>query len=353
VTVYWVIFGIFALGALLTDPDPDRERQSSHFLLFASIVFLTLFVGLRWKIGPDWNNYLGMYREMQSVSITQAMRMIDPGFRVIIPLLHGFDAPFFVLNLISASIFCFGLARFAASLRNPWLAVLVAIPYLVIVIAMSALRQAAAIGFIFLALREMGTKALWKSILWVLVASLFHASAIIVAIIVALSYSRNRLQSVLMAIIAAWPAYYVLAGTFDSYLWRYGHRTIDSGGVVFRVAMNAVPALILLARGTRHFSPPGEEAFWRNLAILSLALAPALLFVTSTTSIDRLSLYAVPLQMLVLSRVPDLFSARESPSLFPKLGVIGYCAVTLIVFFTLGTHARYYIPYRMVELWSA
>lgn len=350
-TAYWLVFAIFAFGSLLNSS--GRQRQSSHLMLFAALVLLTLFVGLRWQIGPDWNNYKGMYREMRNVDVAGAMTLTDPGFRVTIALLQNAEAPFFVLNVISATIFCFGLARFAISLPNPWLAILVAIPYLVIVIAMSALRQAAAIGFIFLALRGMGTKPLWRSIFWVLIASLFHASAIIVAIIMALSYSRNRLHSVLISIAAAWPAYYVLAGTFDNYLWRYGHIRIDSGGVVFRVAMNAVPALILLACGTRKFSPPGEEAFWRNLSLLSLALGPALLFVASTTAIDRLSLYAVPLQMLVLSRVPEVFSTRESSRLLPSLAVVSYCAVTLVVFFTFGTHARYYLPYRMVDLWTA
>jgi hypothetical protein len=290
---------------------------------------------------------------MANNGLGRALTQPDPGFRALISLLRDEHAPFFVLNLVCACVFSLGLARFATALPNPWLAVLVAVPYLVIVIAMSALRQATAIGFIFLALRGMGTKALWKSILWVLIAGLFHASAIIVAVLIALSYSRSRFQSALILIVSAFPAYYVLASTFDTYLWRYGQHTIDSGGVVFRVAMNAVPALVLLAGGSSRFSPPDEEAFWRNLSILSLALAPALLLVTSTTSIDRLSLYAVPLQMLVLSGIPRQFSTTPETRIFPVMGIIAYCAMTLLVFFLLGTHARYYLPYRMVDLWPA
>jgi hypothetical protein len=346
---YWLLFGIFALGSLVSAQ--QEYRPSRPLLLFISIAFLALFVGLRWEIGPDWTTYRSMFREMRHVSLAGALGQTDPGFRVLLSLLQNVRAPFFVLNLICACVFSFGLARFATALPNPWLAVLVAVPYLVIVIAMSALRQATAIGFIFLALRAMGTKPLWKSIFWVLIASLFHASAIIVAALIAFSYSRNRLQSGLILIASAFPAYYVLVGTFDNYLWRYGQHKIESGGVAFRVAMNAIPAVILLTRGSRDFSPRGEETFWRNLSILSLALAPALLLVRSTTSIDRLSLYAVPLQMLVLSGIPRQFSTTPATRIYPVMGIVAYCALTLLVFFMLGTHARYYLPYRMVDVW--
>jgi hypothetical protein len=255
-----------------------------------------------------------------------------------------------MLNLACAGIFSFGLARFASSLSNPWLAVVVAIPYLVVVIAMSALRQATAIGFIFLALRHMGSKPLWKSIFWVLVASLFHASAFIVAVLIALSYAENRLQAAALLIASAIPAYYVLFSTFDSYLKRYGQHRVDSGGVTFRLAMNAVPALILLIKGSRSFSPRGEHAFWRALALLSLALVPTMLYLKSTTVIDRLSLYAIPLQILVLSSLPAQFSTSSATRIYPVMGVVAYAALTLLVYFTLGTFANSYLPYEMADV---
>jgi hypothetical protein len=266
-------------------------------------------------------------------------------------ILQGLAAPFWVLNLISACIFSFGLARFCTALPNPWLAVLVALPYLVIVIAMSALRQATAIGFILLALRDMGTKPLWKTIGWVLLASMFHASAFIVAVLIALSYTRNRLQALALLAASAIPAYYVLFSTFDEYLKRYGQHRIDSGGVMFRVAMNAVPAMILLISGSGSFSPRGEEAFWRSLSIVSLAIIPAIAFVHSTTVIDRLSLYAIPLQILVLSGVPGQFSTSPATRIFPVMAIVAYCALSLLVYFALGTHARFYVPYEMADIW--
>jgi hypothetical protein len=346
---YWALFSIFASGALFKHAAEGGRRFG--ILLIVAMGLLALFVGLRWEIGPDWTTYRALFRYLHDGSLREAAGQSDPGFRILVLLLQSQHAPFWVLNLICACVFSFGLARFCTELPNPWLAVLVAVPYLVIVIAMSALRQATAIGFIFLALRGMGAKPLWKSIFWVLVASLFHASAFIVAVLIALSYTRNRLQAAALLIAAAIPAYYVLFGTFDLYLKRYGAHRIDSGGVAFRVAMNAIPAIILLVGGSKAFAPRGEEAFWRNLSLLSLALIPAMLYVKSTTAIDRLSLYAVPLQILVLSAIPRQFSTSPATRIYPAMAIVAYCALTLLVYFALGTHARYYLPYEMADIW--
>ena len=345
---YWGLFSIFAIGALFRHGD-DANRRAG-LLLIISMVALALFVGLRWEIGPDWPTYRALFRYLHDDSFGEVIGKSDPGFRSLVMVLQWQHAPFWVLNLIGACIFSFGLARFCMTLPNPWLGVLVAVPYLVIVIGMSAFRQATAIGFIFLALSDMGTKPLWKSILWVLVASLFHASAFVVAVLIALSYSRSRIQAALVLLASSIPAYYVLFGTFDAYLKRYGQHRIDSGGVAFRVAMNAIPALILLIRGSKHFSPRGEEAFWRALAILSIALIPALLYVKSTTAIDRLSIYAIPLQILVLSGVPGQFSTSSATRVYPVMIIAAYSAATLLVYLALGTHAQYYLPYQMADI---
>ena len=346
---YWALFAMFAAGVFWTHGD-DRAHGSSRALLIIAVCVLALFVGLRWEVGPDWSTYRSMYRYLNDSSVKEAFAQPDPGFHVLVMGLQSQQAPFWALNLVCAAIFSLGLARFCIALPSPWLAFVVAIPYLVIVIAMSALRQATAIGFIFLALQGMGTKPLWKSIMWVLVASLFHASAFIVAVLIALSYTRSRVQAAALLILTMIPAYYVLISTFDSYLKRYGMHRIDSGGVAFRVAMNAVPAIIFLARGSKHFAPTGEAAFWRWLSILSLALVPILFFVKSTTAIDRLSLYAIPLQILVLSALPRQFSTSPATRIYPVMAIVAYCAATLWVYFALGTHARYYLPYEMVDI---
>ena len=343
--IYASIFAAFAVGSLMS----QRSRSFGHLGPgYYLALFITLMVvGLRWQIGPDWQAYTYVYDAAAKMDFVGAVRSHDPGFFVIAWLLATNDQPFWALNLVMAGIFLFGLIRFARTLPNPWLAITVATPYLIIVVGMNLVRQAAAMGFVFLALRHLGTKPLWRSIGWALIGSLFHASAIIVALLIGISHTKNRLVSVLVVAVSAIPMYYILFSTFDEYFQRYGDRTIDSGGVYFRLAINAVPALMLLALRGHQLVPPKEYAFWRNMAIISLLLIPLPFFVHSTTPIDRISMYAIPLQIVVLSAYPYVIS-KPGHYLLNTAGVMLYSAVTLFAYFAFGTHARYFLPYHWV-----
>ena len=76
----------------------------------------------------------------------------DPGFAVLmwLTMLSGFNIWF--LHLIGGAIFSYGLSTFCLREPHPWLTLTVAVPYLIIVVAMGYDRQAVAIGFVMLAM---------------------------------------------------------------------------------------------------------------------------------------------------------------------------------------------------------
>ena len=59
--------------------------------------------------------------------------------------------PYFV-NTVCAALFAWGLVVFCRAQPRPWLALVVAVPYLVTVVAMGYTRQGTAIGLAMLAL---------------------------------------------------------------------------------------------------------------------------------------------------------------------------------------------------------
>ena len=52
---YWVLFGFFAVGSLLTQPDFRRSKAIGVALLFGAFLIIVM-VGLRYKTGVDWGN---------------------------------------------------------------------------------------------------------------------------------------------------------------------------------------------------------------------------------------------------------------------------------------------------------
>ena len=83
---------------------------------------------------------------------------------------------------------------------------------------------------------------------------------------------------------------------------------------------------------------------WKTRFALSLVVA---LFVSpSSTAVDRLGLYLIPLQLLVLSRIPDSFAVYEASARRLSGLVVLYSAAVMFVWLNFASHAGYWLPYR-------
>lgn len=342
--IYWFLFALFAVPAVLLAHRVGHLRYRILFMLAG--LFVILVIGLRYEVGPDWEPYLFIFDFVQRSSLGVIIERGDVGFYMLMWLVARAGYEIWLVNLLCAAIFCIGLLSFARRQPSPWLTVATAIPYLVIVVAMSATRQATAIGFIFLALNAFSQSKLWRAGLWIFVASLFHASSILMLGIAALSYTRNRFQSILLIILLAAPAYYLLSANIETYIERYSTAEIQSSGAAIRVVMNFVPAIIYLFASRRFPDWPHMRVLWRNLAWLAVACVPLLLILPSSTAVDRLALYAVPLQMYVLARLPIAVDPALRRVGAWTFAIVGYLALVQYVFLTYSSHRKAWASYQ-------
>jgi hypothetical protein len=345
VFVYWGLFLILAAGALLS-----REGTTGRsLLLFIALAALPtlLMIGLRWEIGPDWGSYLDIFNYTKLYPLGRLIAREDPGFGFLLWLLHQAHAPFWILNVICGSVFVAGLTAFAVRQPNPWLAFLIAFPYLVIVVGMSGNRQSLALGFLFFALNAVERGRVNKFVLLIVFAALFHGSVLLVLPLGLLSYSRNNLQRGVLLIFALAVGYYFFRETFSLYARRYSMEHIQSAGVAYRLAMNLLAALIFLLFQGRFGFDEHQSKLWRNFSLCTLVLLVLLALLPSSTAIDRFVLYLFPLQFAVLSRTPNILTSGEgSGRLQLTFVVIAYCMVIQLVFLLFGSFASYYMPYR-------
>lgn len=345
---YWILFGFFAALALVTPPDLRASRKTA-FMLVAMAV-LTVMVGLRVWVGVDYANYLKAWRPADRMTLEQFLnfRPGDPVFYTMLWGLRNIGWPYWTFNLVCGAAFSYGLVQFAKRQPNSWLAVAVAVPYLVIVIAMSATRQATAIGFVFLALVAFGRGNTKGFLAWTVVAALMHASAIIVLPFAGLSLARNRFQSAVLIIVTAVAGYFLFGATLGDYTRDYmGKYVSESGGAAYRIAMNFVPAVIYLMLNRRMPFDERQRTLWRNLAWLAVASVPLLFIIQSSTALDRLLLYAFPLQIMMLAWLPYLFR-QKTQQIGVVLLILMYLALQQFVFLNYATHAHRFIPYRNV-----
>ncbi len=343
---YWLLFSVFSTGAIQYTTD-YRARIQGGPVLHAMGAALMQMVGLSYEVGGDWTTYVEM---LQKVGFLGGAWNQDPGYTLLNRLAFAAGLDIWFVNLVCAGIFTWGLLRFARRQPNPWLVVSVAIPYLVIVVAMGYTRQAVAIGFILAGLTVLD-RGLVRFVFYLACAAAFHKSAVVVLPLVAFSEPRRRLATTAILVVSAMLLYYAFVqASIDLMVTNYVEYAYASQGAGIRVAMNIPPAVIFLLFSRRFFVDERERRVWRNFSIGAIIALMMLMFTEATTAVDRLALYIIPLQMVVLARLPFVFSGTGGPSFGLTILIIAYSAAIQFVWLNFAANAPSWLPYQFYPL---
>lgn len=346
--VYWLLISVFAIGALLEKRD-ERGKASPIPLIFGGLL-LALVIGLRFEVGGDWAGYGRMFAYARFSTFEQLLGEDDPAYRFLNWSVQRIGAEIWLVNLICGAIFAWGLVRFARTQANPWAVLLVAIPYLVIVVAMGYTRQAVAIGILMAGLASLIRGAtIPKFALYVVAAALFHKTAIVALLLVLVSARRNLFLNLLFIVAALAVLYDVLvAESVDLLMRNYVDARFNSQGALIRVSMVMIPALLFLAARQRFGFRPEEDILWRNFAYATLILALMLGVLPSSTVVDRLALYVLPLQLAIVARIPEYLLQSG----YARLLVVAYAVAIQYVWLNYAAHAYFWLPYEFYPVLS-
>jgi hypothetical protein len=346
VTPYWVLFGIWALGAV-----QFSRRQITAYgniLFIAAAVLTALMIGLRYGVGGDWGSYINMYQELLFQPLGPALRRTDPGYGFLNWVATRGDWGIWVVNLGCGILFMAGVGRLASRQPNPWLAILVAVPYLIIVVSMGYTRQAAAIGILCWAIADASPDRIGRLVVLVGVAALFHKTAILfLPILLVPVLTRNPLLAIGGAVVFAMLFTAFLGGESDRLVNNYVTSNYDSSGAAIRISMNVLAAGFLLAFRDRLGLDDFLKSFWTICAILAVASVGALLVLSASSGVDRLSLFLIPMQAVVFSRLPYALSKSGRPLPSILIGVIAYSFAVQFVWLNFADNAGAWVPYRI------
>lgn len=313
----------------------------------ASLVVLVM-VGLRYEVGGDWYTYLDILDSLRFYDLGAALFLIDPGYGLLNWATNQLGWDIWAVNLACALIFTWGLVHFARRQPNPWLACLVAIPYLVIVVGMGYTRQAVAIALIMMAIIAFAGERFVRTLVLVALAVTFHKTALAIIPLLLLSITRNRVTAGGAMLVGSVILYYIfLSSDLDRLVSNYEEANYDSTGAAVRLAMNVVPALIFLPLQRRFGLSQIERKLWRNFALAAVAATVALFVFDSSTAVDRLALYLVPLQVFVLSRLPYMVDLNPTTRFTLIAAIIGYSAAVQFVWLQFAVHAHAWLPYQI------
>lgn len=335
--MYWLMFLLPASIVLFS-------KRRNKFLFFTVGFIFVFVIGFRFEVGGDWFNYVEHYNYMEGISFLDALERGDPGHQLLNWLMFRWDLGVYGINFIYAIIFVIGLMAFAKAQIYPWIAVSVAVPYLLLVVAMGYSRQGVAIGLFLLAITYLERGRFKTYIGLILVAALFHKTAILLLPLGIFLYGKGRAIRILMVIPIVFGAWDLLLAKEQENLWQnYVEVQMQSQGAMIRVVMNLVPSLLFFVYRKEWKKGFSDYAFWFWISLGSIISVGLVGF--ASTAVDRIALYFIPIQLVVYARLPYLARKSISPSVMKMLIVFGY-ALVLLVWLNFATHARYWLPYQ-------
>lgn len=338
---YWIMFAVPALLLFW----PVKFTPSLQLIGWLCIGFLfALLIGFRHEVGGDWFNYLLYYEYTQNISFLEALKLNDPAYMALNWLSAKVGGGIYLVNLFCGVVVMTGVITFARRQPLPWLSFLIAVPYLIIVVAMGYSRQSVAIGFELLALVALMERKIGRSILWIVCAVLFHKTAAVLWLFVLLVISKHRVWSYFLLILIGGGLSVLLLIEHFEVMWRiYILERMASEGGPMRVFMNALPAVMLLVFRKRLLENENFPQLWLWMSLFSVASVP-LVWIASTT-VDRLALYFIPIQLYVLSRIYRIFDDRLLKSVVVVSVIFGYGLVQW-VWLNYAIHAPNWLPYQ-------
>jgi hypothetical protein len=313
---YWAMFLLPSLAALLASRSEwgaaaSLRSTGSPGAWFLVWLLITLLVGCRFQVGGDWGNYFRYLVGVSDLDFGEVLKKSDPGYQLLNWLSLEMDWGIFGVNLIGGAIFAFGLVAFCRRQPRPWLALAVAIPYLVIVVGMGYSRQGIALGLAMLGLVALNNQSALKFVICIALAATFHKSALLLLPMAALAAARNRYWTAAWVGVTGMVLYnLLLESDVDTIYKNYVTAQLQSQGAAVRLLMNALPAAVLLMYWPRFQLAESDARLWRWVAIASFVLLGLLRVTPATTALDRMALYLLPLQLVVFTRLPDVLGVR-------------------------------------------
>ena len=304
----------------------SKPTGTSRFWALVSTSILVAVAALRWHVGTDYWTYSDLYAEYKATSLGDYSLFSEPGIRVLARLaswIHDDSAVMFAL----ASLVTVGLTV-RTIYRDSSMFALSVLLYVITGAwqgSFNAVRQYLSCAIIFAGHGYVIDRKFTKYILVVILATLFHASALVMVFLWFVPMKRlGTLRAAGIMIVATLGVtVYSYAASVINFL-RGG--SVDIGASSYftlqvnplRVAMASIP-LVLYMTLTRHDRLDPEARFYVNMGFINAAVMIA---VANSVYLARFAIYTDIFSILL---IPRLLNMRDR-----RLAAIVGCAVVTL-----------------------
>lgn len=179
------------------------NKRTKKYNLYLTYIILVVVVGFRWETGTDWGPYLDTFELVNSYPIGVLLASTELGYLFLNKLVRLFTDNYSIFLIVHAIIYYFLILKSIPKLvPYPQLAILLF--FCSTMGMMGSNRQLLALGLCFLALTYLLQNKKWIFFVLVLVASLFHTTALLFLVFILFDHKFSIpviVISVLVAIV--------------------------------------------------------------------------------------------------------------------------------------------------------
>jgi len=194
--------------------DRLKNQYLTIFLYTIILLFLIILSGARYNVGADFNSYLSIFNNVNSLSADAPYSYLEPGFKLIIIFFKGTNfPPYFLFFVFSSILFSFLGVGIRRTSELPFLSLFLFFLIFWIGYVFNVLRQGIAMSIFIYLIPDIKNKYFSKVLFFSLLASAIHFTGIFILFSYIL-YHFSFNKSVYVAVVVASVIYYFNSTSF-------------------------------------------------------------------------------------------------------------------------------------------
>tara|TARA_B100000035_G_scaffold63895_1_gene51838 strand:+ start:47197 stop:48249 length:1053 start_codon:yes stop_codon:yes gene_type:complete len=336
--------GLLALSSIMI----NTKKYTYFFILFLFTI-TAFFIGFRHEeIGPDWYTYKELFLNMSNFNFLHSLSIGDPAYFSIMWLLRYFGHDVISVNILFSVLTVAFYTKFCSHQKLPYLAFFIGLPFLIIY-TMNFPRQSIAMAIGSFALLHILSDNKSRAFLWILLAVLFHKTAIIYLVFLLNSLRKMNILNTFLILIAGFLIFYFfILSHLSGYIFNFS-TLMHSNAAHLKGMVYLLPVLLYLIfyKSVSHSLSLGESTMINRFSILCI-ISYVALFTSAFlyNAIDRIYVYFLPFEIIIFST----FIAKNIKSdqmLYYVVPLIFYKFVLFYIWLEFSFNSSHFVPYSL------
>lgn len=297
-------------------------KYLDKFLSIIILIVLSLFIGLRFRVGGDWGSYELIYLEVSSRNLSSIFDTNDKFFYLLnyfVSLLN-LKKGFILINLL-ISIFIFvSFYKFITFNNLNLTAFLVFFPFTVIIL-MGYTRQSVILGFLYLIFSMDVSKNKLKLIIFSVISFFFHFTGILLLLLIfsnikKIYFQKNYYIKIFLFLILLSILIYYLNLSTDKYISKFFYFMNFFNSPISMVRNFPIFVgcfIFLIFRKYFKFNLLNYNIYL-YISFFGVVIYFLTIFLGSIA--DRLMIFFLPLTIVVFSKLLEYFNSNKSKFIY-------------------------------------